>query len=106
MLTHINQARSSTIPVAAVMVMVVSMLVTSASATSPQPVTWSYPALHGLCILEAAAAANGESAAYPIGQVVATKTGKWVCTAVIARQVPVELAGVWIKLGQQPAKVN
>ena len=66
-------------------------------ATSPLPVPWSYPALDGLCLLEAAAAADGIQSAYPIGATVVSKYGKWVCTKVIARQSPVVTAGIWVQ---------
>lgn len=52
----IRDKRSRPSAVAALIVAGISMLVTVASATSPQPVAWSYPALQGLCLLEAGAA--------------------------------------------------
>lgn len=70
-----------------------------ATATSPTPVAWSYPTLDDLCLLEAAAAADGVQAAYPIGTVVATKHGKWICAKAIARQSPVATAGAWMEDG-------
>lgn len=87
----------SIIAAAALIVAGISMLLTVAFATAPQPVSWSYPALQGLCLLEAGAAVDGVEAAYPIGHVANTKSGKWVCTEAIARQTPVALAGVWIR---------
>lgn len=85
--------------VAALIVAGIPMLAPLALATSPEPITWSYPALQGLCYLEAGAAIDGVEAAYPIGQVVLTKSrAKWVCTEAIARQVPVASAGVWVRV--------
>lgn len=97
MSTHYKLARSP-LTVAALIVVGISMLVTGASAIAPRPVSWSYPALEGLCFLEAAAALDGVEAAYPIGQVAVTKSGKWMCTEAIARQAPMVLAGVWVRM--------
>lgn len=87
----------STVAAVALIVAGISVLVTGASATTPQPISWNYPALQGLCFLEAAAAIDGIAAAYPIGQIVVTKSGKWMCTEAIVRQAPMTLAGVWIR---------
>lgn len=91
--------RLKALPLAAIGFALMAGLAARVFATSPEPVAWSYPALRGLCYLEASVAADGVSAAYPIGQVALTKSGaKWVCTEAVVRQEPAAYAGVWIKV--------
>ncbi len=82
-----SKLAGSTATIVALTAACLSMLVTAAFATAPQPVSWSCTALQGLCLLEAAAAVDGVEAAFSIGQVVVTKSGKWACSEAIARQV-------------------
>lgn len=76
---------------------VVASLTAGALAMSPTPLTWGYPALDGLCLLQETAAVDGVSGAYPIGSTADTKFGKWTCTQVVVSQSPVKTGGVWVQ---------
>lgn len=75
----------------------VAVLSVTALAMSPTPVTWGYPALDSLCLLQEAAAVDGVSGAFPIGTTVETKSGAWTCTRVVVNQSPLRTGGVWVK---------
>lgn len=82
--------------VALVAATVVASFTAAALAVSAQPLAWGYPALEGLCLLQAAAAIDGVEAAYPIGTTVSTNHGSWRCTKVVVRQSPLATGGVWV----------
>lgn len=68
-----------------------------ALAMTPTPMSWSYPALDGLCLLHESVVIDGGSGAYPIGSTAETKFGKWTCTRVVVSQSPVRTGGVWVQ---------
>ncbi len=80
------------------LVAVAATLSAAALAISPAPVSWGYPALDGLCLLQEPAAVDGVSGAYPIGSTVETKFGsQWTCTKAVVSQSPLRTGGVWVQ---------